>query len=115
MPVAFEGQSKAKQFFVGKIVAQAAFEGLPFSEAERYMLSWSKSDPSFVQDAALTAALGSETNDAAFEDKVVRVIRGAYARDVQSHPAARQDWRGAYAVLATGDHYLLVMLRSALR
>ncbi len=112
--MASAGQSEAKQFFVAKILAHAAVLGLPFSAGERYMLSWSESDPHFTQDAALTAAFEHETSEAEFEDKVARMIREAYARDLRSNPTARESWREAYAVLSKGDHYLLVMLRRAL-
>ncbi len=108
------GQSEAKQFFVARILAQAAAEGVPFSTAERYMLSWSESDPHLTQQAALTAAFESETNETEFESKVARLIREAYTQDLRSHPTARESWREAYAALSGGDHYLLVMLRSAL-
>lgn len=110
----FAGQPEAKEFFVARILAQAAAQGAPLSPAERYMLSWSESDPAFTQDPALTAAFEAETNEGAFEAKVGRLARAAYARDVESDSAARQSWRDAYAVLNKGDHYVLVMLQQAL-
>ncbi len=110
----FAGQAEAKQFFVGKIVAEATAQSLPLSAAERYMLSWSESDPSFVQDPALTAAFETETSEAEFEEKVSRLARDAHTRDVQSDSADSESWRQAYAVLKKGDHYLLVMLDRAL-
>lgn len=107
-------QSAAKQFFVAKILAEATARRVTLSSAEQYMLSWSESDPHFTQDPALTAAFEAETNDTGFESKVVPLIRGAYARDVNLQPTARTQWRNAYAALNKGDHYLLVMLRDAL-
>ena len=107
-------QSAAKQFFVAKIVAEAAAQRLPLSPAEQHMLAWSESDPHFTQDSGLTAAFENETNDSEFESKVVRVIREAYARDLKLQPTARSRWRDAYAALREGDHYLLVVLRHAL-
>jgi hypothetical protein len=107
-------QSAAKQFFVAKILAEATARRVTLSAAEQYMLSWSESDPHFTQDPALTAAFEAETNDTGFESKVVPLIRGAYARDVNLQPTARTQWRNAYAALNKGDHYLLVMLRDAL-
>lgn len=110
----FAGQAEAKQFFVDKISAEAAAQGLPLSAAERYMLSWSESDPHFVQAPALTEAFETETSDAEFEGKVSRLARDAYARDVRLDSAGRESWRQAYAALKKGDHYLLVMLERAL-
>jgi hypothetical protein len=37
-------QGQAKRFFVERIVAQAALEQLPLSDAQRRMLSWSESE-----------------------------------------------------------------------
>lgn len=110
----FAGQAEAKLFFVAKILAQGALQGLSFSAAERYMLSWSESDPHFTRDAGLIAAFEGETNEAEFEEKVARVVREAYARDLQSNPTTRELWREAYAVLNKGDHYLLIILQRAL-
>ena len=107
-------QSAAKQFFVEKIVAEAAAQKVPLSRAEQYMLSWSESDPDFKQDPALTAAFETETSDKDFEGKLVPLIRKAYARDVDFQSTARVRWRDAYAALNEGDHYLLVMLKDAL-
>ena len=108
------GQSKATQFFVERILAHATARGAPFSAAERYMLAWSESDPDFRQDPALSDAFEAETNETRFEEKVVRLIREAYAADARSDPAARERWRSAYQTLREGDHYLLVMLKAAL-
>jgi len=107
-------QSEAKQFFVARIAAEATTKNVPLSPAERYMLSWSESDPYFTQNPALTAAFGDETSDIEFESKVVRLIRESYAIDLKLQPTARVRWRDAYAALNEGDHYLLVMLRAAL-
>lgn len=107
-------QSEAKRFFVTRILAEAVIQRAPLSPAEQYMLSWSESDPHFTQDPALTAAFADETNDTAFERKVVRLIREAYVRDVKPRPTARAQWRDAYSALSKGDHYLVVMLRNAI-
>lgn len=107
-------QSGAKQFFVAKILAEAATQRLALSPAEQHMLSWSESDPGFARDPALMAAFESETSERQFERKIVRVIRDAYARDLRATADARARWREAYTSLKEGDHYLLVMLREAL-
>lgn len=44
----FTSQGQAKRFFVEKVIAQAATEGVPLSDAEKRMLSFSESDPEFV-------------------------------------------------------------------
>ena len=110
----FAGPLEAKQFFVDKILAEAGVQSVPISAAERYMLSWSESDPEFHRNAVLTTAFEAETNAAKFEEKAVRIVREAYARDLRSDPRAREKWRAAYQTLRSGDHYLLVMLREAL-
>ena len=59
----FASQGQAKRFFVDRITAQAAKEGQPLSENERWMLSFSESDPQFVVDPARVAALEAEIPD----------------------------------------------------
>ena len=107
-------QGQAKRFFVEKIVAQAVADGQPPSEAERYMLSFSESDPEFVVDPALVDQLAEEISDEDYEAKVVGLLERSWTHDVQSDTTARDSYREAYAVLSQGDHYLLVMIDRAL-
>ena len=110
----FASQSQAKRFFVEKIVAQAAAEGSPLSDAERQMLNFSESDPEFVVDPALIERLEAEISNDAYEVKVAGLVQRSYERDVAYDPAARDTYREAHTALKHGDHYLLIMIDRAL-
>jgi hypothetical protein len=110
----FTTQGQAKRFFVEKIVAQTAAEGRPLSEAERWMLSFSESDPEVVVDSALVERLAAEISDEDYETKITGLIERACERDAASTGGDLRDYREAYDVLNQGDHYLLVMLTPGL-
>ena len=110
----FTSQGQAKRFFVDRIVAQAATDGIPLSEAERQMLGFSESDPEYVVDPALVDRLEREISDDDYEAKVADLIRRAWKHDVESDPNARETYREALAVLNESDHYILIMIDRAL-
>ena len=110
----FESQGQAKRFFVERIASQAVQEGHPFSDDERWMLSFSESDPDFTLDLSRVSALEDEIPEAEYEDKVAGLARRASQADIASDPGALAAYREAYRVLSQGDHYILVMLRSGL-
>ena len=90
----FASQGQAKRFFVEKIVAQATREGRPLSENERWMLSFSESDPEFVVDATRVRALEAEIPDAEYERKVAGLADRACTtgRARPTSPRTRMPW-----------------------
>jgi hypothetical protein len=110
----FSSQGQAKRFFVDKIVAQAMREGRRLSENERWMLSFSESDPEFVVDVARARALEAEIPDSEYEAKVAGLAERACATDIDADPEALASYQEALRVLSQGDHYILVMLRQGL-
>ena len=110
----FTTQGQAKRFFVDKIITQAAAEGRPLSESERWILSFSESDPEFVVDLTRVAALGAEISDEDYEAKIAGLVERACERDLVSSSGELAKYRAAYATLKQGDHYLMVMLEPGL-
>ena len=106
----FTSQGQAKRFFVDKIVAQATQKGHPLSDNERWMLSWSESDPGFAIDVARASALEAEISDEDYERKAAGLAKRAFAKDIASDPGARTIYKEAYRVLSEGDHYMLIIL-----
>ena len=111
----FSTEGQAKRFFVERVVAQAAFEQLPLSDAERRMLSWSESDPEYQVDESLPAQLEAEISDEDYEAKIGGLVQRAYERDTASDSGASKRYKDAYWVLKQGDHYLLIIIERALR
>jgi hypothetical protein len=89
-------------------------EGVPLSDAERKMLSWSELDPDFVVDPQLPEQLASEISDEEYEKKITGLLARRFAAEVGAEPAAEVQWKQAAEVLQQGDHYILVMLHEAI-
>jgi len=106
-------QSEAKRYFVDKVLRQARSEGVTLSDAERRMLSWSESDPDFNVDPELADQLSAEMSDQQYESNVIGLLERRFAADAAEDPGSREAWQQAYAVLAQGDHYILIMIDQA--
>jgi len=107
-------QQSSKAYFAELLVAQAKHDGTPLSEAERYMLSWSESDPTFVQNPVLDEKFEQETTSEEYEKKIAALVKQAYRTAVASGPDGKDTFRTAYKALVQGDHYILIMVREAL-
>lgn len=115
-------QSEAKRFFADKIIAEAEREGASLSEAERWSLLWSESDPEFVAqlDAQFDAhpeleeQLDGVMSDERFEPKVRRLFEAVCRRETQGDTAVRDEYRRAYRLLREHDHYIMVMIDESL-
>lgn len=110
----FKDQRDSKSFLIERIANQAEYEGTNLSEVERYMLAWSESDPSFVQNEKLNEQFEKEITQKEYEEKIQGLIKRVYQRDFNSSPDAKDIYRDAYKILNKGDQYILVMIRAAL-
>jgi hypothetical protein len=104
----------ALTFFVAKVLTEAEHQGIPLSEAERKMLSWSEVEPGCVADPAVAEQLASELTDEEYEAKIAGLLEAAYKRDIGADKAESDAYKQAYAMLKGGDYYLLVMIDRAL-
>jgi hypothetical protein len=107
-------EADAKRFFIAKVTAQASAEGQPLSEDERWMLGFSESDPNFVVDPSRIAAFEREVPPKDYEARVTGLLKRSFERDVAADAQAKSIYQQALAALATGDHYVLVMIEAAL-
>ncbi len=110
----FQNETDAKAFFIEKIIRQAERENVILSDAQRYMLTWSETDPSFIKNMELNAKFESETSQEIFENKICGLIKRMYANDIESDKQIKAKYKSAYNVLKKGDHYLLVMINSSI-
>ena len=81
-------KTEAKRLFVEKVLTQARIEGVPLSDAERQMLSWSESDPGSVVDPQRPEQLAAEISDEEYEKKVTGLLARRFAAEVAAEPAA---------------------------
>ena len=107
----FATQSEAKGFFVEKVVSRALSEGLPLSKQEQRLIRVSVADPDSLTDLHDAAGEAAERE---FESRVSGLLKRSYQADLQTSPDARNLYRDAYAKLAEGDHYLMVMIEQAI-
>jgi hypothetical protein len=105
--------ASAKTFFVDKVVFQAIREGIKLSDAEKYMLSWSESDPNFVQHDTLTRQFEREISGPEFKTTIAGLLRRAFDADVKSGITLKDSYREDYNELSKDDHYNLVMIKVA--
>jgi hypothetical protein len=112
MPV--DSESTAKAFFVDKVIQQAEREGMPLSKAQRYMLSWSETDPSFVVDMKLSEQCDAEIPKPDYEKKIQGLIERMYKRDIETHNDLKETYKEAYKTLKQGDHFILIMIGNAI-
>lgn len=104
----------AQDFFIERIVAQANEESEPLSEAQRWMLRYSDSDPDFEVDPDKYDAFEKETSDEAYEARIAGLLRRRFRRDVAAYPSATEEYRKAFGVLRQGDYHILSMIATAL-
>jgi hypothetical protein len=112
MPV--DSESTAKAFFVDKVIQQAEREGMPLSEAQRYMLSWSETDPSFVVDKELSEQCEAEIPQPDYEIKIQGLIERMYKRDMETNKDLKATYKEAYKTLKRGDHFIIIMIGNAI-
>ena len=112
MPV--DSESTAKAFFVDKVIQQAEREGMPLSKAQRYMLSWSEADPSFVVDMELSEQCDAEIPQPDYEKKIQGLIERMYKTDVETNKDLKATYKEAYKKLKQGDHFILIMIGNAI-
>jgi hypothetical protein len=109
----FHTQTEAKQFFVEKVIRQADAEGMSLSDDERSMLLWSESEQDSVADPELEARLSASISDADYELKIAGLLSRGLAEDVQRDASSKQQWQEARAILSKGDHYILLIIETA--
>jgi len=101
---------KAKSFLAARIGDEAAREGKPLNEVETRMLGFSEPSAS-ARDMEIAQEFERDYDDAEYEDRIARLVRSAYDRDVND--GRKPEWDQAMDDLADEDLYLHVMLEKA--
>ena len=107
-------QKASKKFFIDRIIEQAKYQNMVLSDAEKYMLSWSETDNSFVLNQGLVDQFNRETTDVKYKRKIESLLKSAYETDVGRDSTLKSTYREAFNVLNEGDYYLLVMIKAAI-
>ena len=101
----FSTARDAKEFLIGRIVAEAQRESVPLSYFSE--TAWTLPDIMEVNDA-----FDREYDQAEYEQKIVKLIRSLRAT-ARADEQERDAWTEAVSTLAREDHYLLVMITEA--
>ncbi|MGO9775452.1 MAG: hypothetical protein ACLQGT_08070 [Terracidiphilus sp.] len=102
--------TKAKKFFVNRIMEQAKRDGVSLSEIEVQMLGFAETNAS-AEEMEAAAVFERDFNDEEYEAKVAKLLKCAYQQDKESGKEAA--WDSALTELAEEDMYLLVMIERA--
>jgi hypothetical protein len=108
----FRSEREAKEFLIGKIVAEAERVGVPLSELERKMLYFTETGWTLPDMLEVNAAFEREYDNDEYEGKIAGLVRSIHARDDRSEKEI-EDWNDAVVRLSGEDHYLLVLIDGA--
>jgi hypothetical protein len=103
----FRSQKQAKEYLIGRIVAEAEQEGVVLSDVERKMLYFSETDWTLPGIMDVNAEFERDYDDAGYEEKIAGIVRNLLER---ATPEEQQTWDDAVLKLCDGDHYLLVLI-----
>jgi hypothetical protein len=101
---------EAKEFVVGRIVAEAEREGVSLSEVERKMLYFSETAWTLPDMMEVNAAFDREYDQEEYEQKIGSLCR-SFCEDARTNnPDDFDTWKDAVRVLRKEDHYVLVLI-----
>jgi hypothetical protein len=103
----------AKEFLVGRIVAESQREGVPLSEVERKMLYFSETAWTLPNIGEVNDAFDREYNQAEYERKIGMLIRSLCTNARANNREELDVWTEAVGAIRREDHYLLVLIGAA--
>jgi hypothetical protein len=98
----------AKEYLIGRILAQADRDGISLSDVERKMLYFSETGWTLPNMMVISQDFDRYYNQAEYEAKIRGVIR--HVRDSAPGKHGDNGWNEAINRLRGEDHYLLVLI-----
>ena len=108
----FNSDREAKEFLVGKIVAEAEREGVALSDVERKMLYFSEEGWTLPDIMQVNADFERDYDEGEYERKIAGLIRRIEARGSAEDRPELVTWGRAVEKLREADHYLLCLIDS---
>jgi hypothetical protein len=106
----FGSLREALEYLVGRVVAEAKFEGIELSDLEQKMLYFSETDwslPGILEvNREFECLYDTDEYEAKIAGLIQRLVRRAKAESEEEYRL----WNDAEAKLREGDYYLLVMI-----
>lgn len=106
----FATSRDAKEFLVGRIVAEAQREGVSLSEVERKMLYFSETAWTLPDMMDVNDAFDREYDQEEYEQKIGMLCRNFLADVSTNNQGDLKAWEAAVRTLGKEDHYLLVLI-----
>jgi hypothetical protein len=101
--------SQAKDFLIQQTAEQPLLEGSPLSNLEKRMMYFTESEDASEDPIQLNDEFEAEYDTDAYESKISKLLRRAYARVKKENPERARFWDDSIRLLREGDHYLLVL------
>ena len=108
--VPFKTVRDAKGFLAGKIVEEAAREGVPLTEVERKMLYFTETGWTLPDMKEVSSEFDRGYDQGEYEQKIGGLAARLQARLDVDGEQARETWDRAIEKLSQGDHYILVLI-----
>ncbi|HVU48781.1 MAG TPA: hypothetical protein VHD85_21820 [Terracidiphilus sp.] len=110
----FNSQRSAKEYLIGRIVAEAGREGKPLSEIERKMLYFSETGWTLPDIMEVNAEFERDYDNDEYERKICSLGQAIESQLENASAEESDKWYEAIQKLSEGDHYLLVLLNPRL-
>ncbi len=105
----FSTSRQAKEFLVGRVVAEAQREDVALSEIERKMLYFSETAWTLPDMMEVNDAFDDEYDTEEYEQKINRLVSAFRERAHRDDRRELKAWDAAVQKLRDEDHYILVM------
>lgn len=106
----FGTERQAKEYLIGRIVAEARREQVPLSEVERKMLYFTESGWTLPNILEVNAEFEREYDNDEYEKKIAGLVREIEKQNETATGDEQSKWDDAVVKLSEGDHYLLVLI-----
>jgi hypothetical protein len=106
----FETERQAKEYLIGRIVAEARREQVPLSEVERKMLYFTESGSTLPNILEVNAEFERDYDNDEYEQKIAGLVREIEKQNKTATGDEQSKWDDAIVKVSEGDHYLLVLI-----
>ena len=110
----FSTEREAKEYLIGRIVAEAQNEGVVLTDIERKMLYFSETGWTLPDMLEVNAQFDREYDNSEYEQKILGLALAVERRVEAVGGDDQAVWDQAVEKLSEGDHYLLVLINSRL-
>lgn len=105
-----------KEFFINKVIEQAAEEKISLTRTEKEMLDWEDLDARYPEywNVELGQRFEKEVDKEDYEEKISMLLRRAYKQDAKKDRNAQKAYRNAYLAIKDGSSYISILAEKGL-